>query len=67
MFGMVARFSWIVLRIGKEPRMKSLAHFFGASLGLLVLAGMQARAEPIGWDFSWEPSSLVIPADGGGI
>jgi hypothetical protein len=46
--------------------MKSLAHFFGASLGLLILAGVHARAEPISWDFSWEPSSLVIAADGGG-
>jgi hypothetical protein len=46
--------------------MKSLAQFFGASLGLLILAGVQARAEPISWDFSWEPSSLVIAADGGG-
>jgi hypothetical protein len=46
--------------------MKSLAHFFGASLGMLILAGMQARAEPIAWDYSWEPASLVVAADGGG-
>jgi hypothetical protein len=33
---------------------------------LLVLAGVQARAEPISWDYGWEPASLVIAADGGG-
>ncbi len=46
--------------------MKSLAQIFGATLGLLVLAGIQARAEPIQWDYSWTPASLVIAADGGG-
>jgi hypothetical protein len=46
--------------------MKSLAHFFGATLGMLILAGVQARGEPIAWDYSWEPSSLVVAADGGG-
>jgi hypothetical protein len=46
--------------------MKSLAHIFGAALGVLVVAGVHARAEPIGWEYSWEPSSLVVAANNGG-
>jgi hypothetical protein len=44
----------------------SLTHLFGASLGLLLLAGVQAQADPVGWDYSWAPSSLVVAADSGG-
>src|SRR5262249_24821955 len=45
-----------------------LAHLFGASLGLLVFAGTQLQAGPIpvGYDYSWTPSSLVVAADNGG-
>jgi hypothetical protein len=45
-----------------------LTHFLGASLGLLVCAGTQARADsiPVGWDYSWTPGSLVVAADSGG-
>jgi hypothetical protein len=45
---------------------RSLLHFFGASLSLLVIAGLQARADFIGYDYSWSPSSLVVAADSGG-
>ena len=43
-----------------------LAHFFAASLGLLVIAGVQARADFVGYDYSWSPSTLVVAADSGG-
>ena len=43
-----------------------LAHLLAPALGLLVFAGAQAQAGFVGWDYSWTPSSLVVPADSGG-
>jgi hypothetical protein len=44
----------------------SLTHLLAASVGLLLLGGMQAQADPVGWDYSWSPGSLVVAADSGG-
>jgi hypothetical protein len=45
---------------------RSLAHLIATSLGVLVFAGTQAQAGFVGWDYSWTPSALVVPADSGG-
>jgi hypothetical protein len=53
-------------RKGTTQMKRSLAHLLATSLGLLVFAGTQAQAGFVGWDYSWTPSSLVVPADSGG-
>lgn len=45
---------------------RSFATLLGTSLGLLLLASAPAQASFVGWDYAWNPGSLVVAADGGG-
>jgi hypothetical protein len=53
-------------RKGTTQMKRSLAHLLATSLGLFVFAGTQAQAGFVGWDYSWSPNALVVPADSGG-
>src|SRR5580704_8883379 len=66
LFGYIKPVDSTMDRKGTTQMKRLLAHLLAPALGLLVFAGTQAQAGFVGWDYSWTPSSLVVPADSGG-